>query len=149
MKKSLIPFLLIMAASTMSAQAWHGQGDQKFQAGINLWGKGNFGVKASYDYGIAESISLGAGAGIYFNGDTKRADRDKADFSIYGRANYHLQNVLNLPQNMDLYPGISMGILGDTFDFGAHIGFRYFFSDNIGAYAEVGNRGGIGVVFNL
>ena len=141
--------MVLLGLQAVNAQAWNGQGDQKLQAGINIWGKGNFGVKGSYDYGIADNVSIGAGAAIYFKGDTKNENRDKAEFSIYGRANYHLQSLLELPKNFDIYPGITMGVMGDSFDFGAHIGFRYFFTDKIGAYAEVGNRGGIGIVFNL
>ncbi|QCX53136.1 DUF6646 family protein [Elizabethkingia sp. JS20170427COW] len=149
MKKLLLILSISLGLQTAYAQAWNGQGDQKIQAGINLWGKGNFGVKASYDYGIADAVSIGAGAGIYFNSDIDREDRNNAEFSIYGRANYHMHDLLNLPSQLDIYPGVTLGIIGDTFDFGAHVGVRYFFTDKVGAYAELGNRGGLGIVFNL
>ncbi|AKH96260.1 MULTISPECIES: DUF6646 family protein [Elizabethkingia] len=148
MKKVLFSIIGMFAIQMASAQAWNGQGDQKIQAGMNVWGKGGFGVKGSYDYGIADAISIGAGVGIYSEGKTVDGNK-KTAISVYARANYHLKDVLELPDKFDIYPGITMGVLGDTFDFGAHIGFRYFFTPTIGAFAEVGNRGGIGVVFNL
>ncbi|MDE5492089.1 DUF6646 family protein [Elizabethkingia meningoseptica] len=148
MKKVLFSLVGVLGIQLASAQAWSGQGDQKVQAGINIWGKGAFGVKGSYDYGIADAVSIGAGVGIFSEGKTD-AGRTKTAFSVYGRANYHLKEVLELPDKFDIYPGITMGVLGNSFDFGAHIGFRYFFTPTIGAYAEVGNRGGLGVVINL
>ena len=33
---------------------------------------------------------------------------------------------------MDLYPGLHLG----TRNFGGHLGFRYFFTDGFGVYAE-------------
>ena len=42
-----------------------------------------------------------------------------------------------------------MGIVGNSFDFGAHVGFRYFFTEKFGAFIEVGNRGGLGLSINL
>ena len=35
---------------------------------------------------------------------------------------------------MDVYPGLNLG----TRNFGAHLGFRYFFSEGFGLYAEGG-----------
>lgn len=145
-RKTIFLMCLLLGALSLHAQAWQGQGDQKVQVGANLWGRGSFGVKAVYDYGIADAISIGAGAAFYSSGTS---DNDNSAFSIFGRADYHLQEVLRLPDNMDIYPGISMGVFGDAFDFGIHFGFRYLFNDKIGAYAEIGNRGGLGVVFNL
>jgi hypothetical protein len=35
---------------------------------------------------------------------------------------------------MDLYPGLDLGLK----NLGAHLGFRYFFSDGFGLFAEAG-----------
>jgi len=35
---------------------------------------------------------------------------------------------------MDVYPGLDLGLR----NFGAHAGFRYFFTDGFGVYGEVG-----------
>lgn len=130
--------------TTISAQAWTGQGDQKAQVGLNIYGSEGFGLKGSYDYGITDAISVGAGLGLFFG-----KNDNKSDFSIHGRFNYHLQDLLDLDDKFDIYPGITLGVLGDTFDFGAHVGARYFFTNKIGGFVELGNRGGIGVVINL
>ncbi|NAW50490.1 hypothetical protein GNY06_03510 [Elizabethkingia argentiflava] len=148
MKKIFFSLFTICAIQITSAQAWDGTGDQKVQAGINVWGNGGFGVKVSYDYGIAEAISIGSSLGVFSEGKTVDGQK-KTAISIVTRANYHLKDILDLPEHFDIYPGISLGLMGSAFDFGAHIGFRYFFTPSIGAFAEVGNRGGIGVVFNL
>jgi hypothetical protein len=35
---------------------------------------------------------------------------------------------------MDIYPGLNLG----TRNFGAHLGFRYFFTEGFGVYTEAG-----------
>jgi hypothetical protein len=35
---------------------------------------------------------------------------------------------------MDVYPGLDLGLL----NFGAHLGFRYFFTEGFGLYSEAG-----------
>lgn len=149
MKKTIVLLLLIFGIYSASAQAWTGIDDQKAQAGLNIWGKGHFGVVGTFDYGVAEAVSIGAGAAIYTKGPKDRADRGRAEFSVFGRADYHLMDALALGDNFDIYPGITMGIMGSSFDFGVHLGARLFFTKNIGAFAEIGNRGSIGIVFGF
>ncbi|MXV37306.1 hypothetical protein GO491_01250 [Flavobacteriaceae bacterium Ap0902] len=139
-----IAVFTLLGISQMDAQAFNGNGDKKAQVGFSPYGNG-LGIQGTFDYGIHQNFSVGAGAEIYFDND----DDDDGDFYIYGRANAHLGQLLNMPTNMDLYPGIDLGVLGDDFDLGAHLGFRYFFQNNMGAYIEVGNRGSIGLSFNL
>jgi hypothetical protein len=38
--------------------------------------------------------------------------------------------------------------IGNTFGLGAHLGVRYFFNNNVGAFIEAGNNG-IGLSFNF
>jgi len=54
-----------------------------------------------------------------------------------------------LPEKLDIYPGINLGAVGRDFGIGAHIGARYFFTDKVGAFAEIGNNGSLGVSFNF
>jgi hypothetical protein len=143
MKKLGFAFALFFFSQINFAQAWQGQGDQKFQVGFNGWGNGT-GVTATYDYGIAKIISVGAGANFYFN-DYKD---DRKSF-VFGRLNAHLQDVLDIPKQWDVYPGIDVGILGNTFGLGAHLGVRYFFNNNIGAFLEAGNNGSLGLSYNF
>lgn len=44
---------------------------------MNVWGKGGFGVKGSYDYGIADAVSIGAGVGIYSEGKTVDGNKNR------------------------------------------------------------------------
>lgn len=128
------------------AQAWNGKGDQKIQVGFNGWGYGT-GITGTYDYGLSNIISIGAGANVYFDG--YKDDNKDNNLFFFGRLNAHLQEPLGLPEKWDIYPGLDVGVLGKGFGLGAHLGVRYFFNDNIGLYLEAGNNGSIGVSFNL
>lgn len=133
----------IFGVSMMNAQAFQGSGDKKLQVGFAPYGHGT-GLTGTFDFGVHQNFSLGFGGEFYFS------DHDHHDdFYIFGRANAHLGNLLNMPSNMDLYPGIDLGLLGDDFGFGGHLGFRYFFQNNLGIYIEVGSRGSLGLSFNL
>lgn len=143
MKKLLFTALLsIISISFANAQAYSGGGDQKISIGLVPWGYGS-GITGMYDHGLSDLISVGGGAEIYFGGK----DNDD-NFYIFGRANFHLGELLNMPSNMDLYPGLDVGI-NHGLGLGAHLGFRYLFSDSIGAYIEAGSRGSLGIVINL
>lgn len=146
MKKLLLVLLFSGFSQSAFSQAWNGQGDQKVQIGLSGWGNGT-GITGTYDYGITDLISLGGGANIYF--DNYKDDNKKNNFFVFGRANFHLQSILDLPEKWDIYPGVDVGVLGNTFGLGAHIGARYFFNDKFGAFIEAGNNGSLGVSINL
>lgn len=145
MKKLLIAFGL--CAGVLSyAQAWTGKGDQKVQVGFNAWGNGT-GITGTYDYGLSKIVSIGGGLNVYFS-DYKDGNKDNNLFA-FGRVNFHLQDPLSLPNQWDIYPGVDLGVLGGDFGLGVHLGVRYFFNQNVGAYIEAGNNGSIGVSFNF
>ncbi|HBV15649.1 DUF6646 family protein [Chryseobacterium carnipullorum] len=146
MKKLIFTFMVIFCGATANAQAYTGKGDQKIQLGLSAWGYGT-GVTGTYDYGLNKLVSVGAGLNAYF-GDYKDNDKDNRVF-VFGRVNFHLQEALDLPAKWDIYPGVDVGVLGKDFGIGAHIGARYFFTEKVGVFAEVGNNGSIGVSFNL
>jgi hypothetical protein len=141
MKKIIVLFYILGLISFTNAQSFKGVGDQKAQLGINAFGYGT-GITASYNYGIMDWISIGAGTDFYWSDDDD-------NFFIFGRANFHLNDILGLPQNMDLYPGINLGIRNEGLGIGAHIGYRYFFDDKFGAFAELGSHGSFGIILNL
>lgn len=145
MKKLVLMLMLFMGAA-ISAQAYTGKGDQKVNLGLNAWGYGT-GITATYDYGLSQLISVGAGGNAYFD-NYKDNDKDNRVF-IFGRVNFHLKEALQLPEQLDIYPGVDLGVLGRDFGIGAHIGARYFFTDKFGVFAEVGNNGSLGVSFNF
>lgn len=146
MKKLVVMFALIFAGATANAQAWTGKGDQKINAGLSAWGYGT-GITGTYDYGLNNLISIGAGLNGYFS-NYKDNDSDNSVF-IFGRVNFHLKETLQLPEKLDIYPGVDVGVLGKDFGIGAHIGARYFFTNRIGVFAEIGNNGSLGVSINL
>lgn len=138
--------LMLFMGAAVSAQAYTGKGDQKVNLGLNAWGYGT-GITATYDYGLNQLISVGAGGNAYFD-NYKDNNKDNRVF-IFGRVNFHLKEALQLPEQLDIYPGVDLGVLGRDFGIGAHIGARYFFTDNVGVFAEVGNNGSLGVSFNF
>lgn len=146
MKKLVFMVMIFFFGATANAQAWTGKGDQKVQLGLSAWGYGT-GITGTYDYGLNKLLSVGAGLNGYFS-NYKNNDKDNRVF-VFGRLNFHLQDALNLPPKLDIYPGVDVGVLGKDFGIGAHIGARYFFTERIGVFAEVGNNGSLGVSFNL
>jgi hypothetical protein len=146
MKKLFLVLMTAFFGTIVNAQAYTGKGDQKVQAGLSAWGYGT-GITGTYDYGLNKLISVGAGLNVYFD-NYKDHDKDNRVFA-FGRLNFHLNEALDLPAKWDIYPGVDVGVLGKDFGIGAHIGARYFFTEKVGVFAEVGNNGSIGVSFNL
>ncbi|MGC4129516.1 MAG: hypothetical protein QM564_08120 [Bergeyella sp.] len=146
MKKFLIAGVLVLFSNFISAQAWSGSGDQKVQIGLSAWGNGT-GITGTYDYGVSDMLSVGGGANIYFS--NYKDDDKNNNFFIFGRLNVHLQEALGLEDKWDIYPGLDVGVIRNTFELGAHIGARYFFNDKFGAFVELGNNGSVGVSINL
>ncbi|MBV2166469.1 DUF6646 family protein [Kaistella sp.] len=147
MKKLVLVCSMFFLGQMAFAQAWNGKGDQKLQVGFNGWGYGT-GITATYDYGLGNIVSLGAGANFFFDHNNDKYADD--DFGVFGRVNFHLQEPLSLPEKWDIYPGVDLGLLGKSGTyFGAHLGVRYFFNNNVGIYGEFGNNGSLGVSFNF
>ncbi|HAO07013.1 MULTISPECIES: DUF6646 family protein [Chryseobacterium] len=146
MKKLFFMFAVMLAGTFANAQAWTGKGDQKINAGLSAWGYGT-GITGTYDYGLNKLISVGAGLNIYFDNYKDNDDKNRA--FVFGRINFHLKDALQLPEKLDIYPGADVGVVGSNFGLGAHIGARYFFTERIGVFAEVGNNGSLGVSINL
>ena len=133
MKKILLLITLFAAVQISNAQAFQGKGDTKFQVGLNLQ-DGGTGITSTVDFGLGENMSFGFVATYLL--DANDIDASKAKFEdradIKARFNANIGNVLGLDPKMDVYPGLHLG----TRNFGAHLGFRYFFTDGFGVYAE-------------
>lgn len=131
MKKILVS-AMIFAVGLVSAQtdAYKGQGDIKVNLGANLQ-DGGTGIVSSLDYGIGESFSIGAQAGYLLgvSGEPNFGDR----FDAKLRLNANLGSVLKLPSNVDIYPGLNLGLK----NFGGHLGTRYFFDKGFGLFTEI------------
>jgi hypothetical protein len=133
--KKVITIVVLFVASFINAQAYKGKGDVKFQVGLNAQ-EGGTGINVSTDFGIGENMSYGFVASYLLSvnevAGIKPDFADRAD--LKARFNAHLGSVLKLDKAMDVYPGLNLG----TRNFGAHLGFRYFFTDGFGVYTEAG-----------
>ena len=133
--KKIITILAFATVSLVNAQAFKGKGDIKAQVGMNIQDHGT-GINVSGDFGIGENMSYGFVASYLLSVEeaagSKPKFEDRADFKA--RFNANLGNVFNLDKAMDIYPGLNLG----TRNFGAHLGFRYFFTEGFGVFTEAG-----------
>ena len=130
--KKLLVMIALLSVSLINAQAFEGKGDNKFQVGANFQNSAT-GINLSYDYGVGENISIGISSTYSLNIDNM-LDADFGDrYDLRVRFNANLGNVVNIDENFDVYPGLSLGLK----NFGGHLGLRYFFSDGFGIYSEM------------
>ena len=179
MKKRHYIFLLMILSlvSTHSfAQMPIDKGTAFVNAGI---GVGTYGLGTFGGYGFNSGLAIGASAefGVYKNitvggfADYRRVGYvgvpGGTNYIYLGaRGSYHFNELLKLPMNnLDLYAGLGIGYLVATLDrtyYGGysaggvivpvHIGGRYFFSDNVGGFAELATDVAplkLGVTFKL
>lgn len=134
--KKVITLLLLSSVWLTNAQAFKGNGDVKGQVGFDIQ-DGGTGIFVSSDFGIGENMSLGLTTNylLSVNADEFGNNPDFGDrFDLKARFNANLGNVLQMEPNMDIYPGLDLGLR----NFGAHLGFRYFFTDGFGLFGEAG-----------
>lgn len=131
--KKIITVVALVTVSLINAQAFKGKGDIKGQVGLTIQ-DGGTGIGVSTDFGIGENMSFGIVAGYMLNADEILGEKprfeDRADLKVRFSAN--IGNVLKLSDNMDVYPGLNLGLR----NFGGHLGFRYFFTNGFGMFAE-------------
>ena len=133
--KKIIVLTFVAITSLANAQAFKGNGDVKSQIGASFQ-KGGTGIHISTDFGIGENISLGLQSTFLLSvsegeiNDVKFKDR----FDFKGRFNANIGNVIDLDKNLDIYPGLDLGLK----NFGAHLGARYFLTTGFGVYTELG-----------
>lgn len=130
--------LTLLFVFETESQSFNGKGDSKINVGYNIYGYGN-GINASYNYGLNDQFSIGAGGSYYF-------DNEENDYFLFARANFHLGPLMDLPRKLDIYPGVEFGYLSsENIGLAAYIGVRYFFTDRLGVYAEIGSSGSVGM----
>ena len=157
MKKIHFSILLVLGllAGTQSfAQMAIDKGTKFINLGIGVGGYGYYtagsgiGLNAAADFGVTKNITAGAAVGYRSYGSV--ASYSYHSFDIGARGSYHFNELLNLANDkVDLYAGLGISYFsfsyGGAFDsYGTvyvpiHLGGRYFFSDNIGAFAELGS----------
>ena len=129
--KKIITLLLVSSACFVNAQAYKGKGDIKGQVGLNVQ-SGGTGIFVSADFGLGENMSYGFTGNYLLSKAVNAKFEDKVD--LKARFNANLGNVFGLDKKMDIYPGLDLGLR----NFGAHLGFRYFFTDGFGVFGEAG-----------
>lgn len=129
--KKVITLLLVISASLVNAQAYKGKGDIKGQVGASFQ-NGGTGLLVSADYGIGENISCGLLGNYLLSANEFAKFEDRID--LKARFNANIGNVIGLDEKMDIYPGLDLGLR----NLGAHLGYRYFFTDGFGVFGEAG-----------
>ena len=134
--KKTFTLLLFSSFCFMNAQGYKGKGDTKFDVGMNIQNGGS-GIGLFLDFGSGENMSFGF-VTSYLLSVNKDDIGNKPEFmdrfDAKARFNANIGNVLKLDPKMDIYPGLDLGLR----NFGAHLGFRYFFTDGFGVYSEAG-----------
>lgn len=156
MKKFHFAILLViglLASSQSFAQMAIDKGTKFINLGIGVGGYGYYtgggvGFNASADFGVTKNITVGAVAGYKSYGSI--ASYNYNSFDIGARGSYHFNELLSLgTDKADLYAGLGLSYY--SFSYGGyldnygtvyvpiHIGGRYFFSENVGGFAELGS----------
>lgn len=139
--KIFITLIAVFSLQLAIGQAYHGQGDVKFQVGANLQNNGT-GIMASLDFGLGENISVGFASAYLLGIDKEWSYSEGKDvpfadfkdrFDLKARFNANLGNVINIDENFDVYPGLYASLK----NFGGHLGARYFFSPGFGVFTEL------------
>jgi hypothetical protein len=138
--KKIITLLVAFAGFSVNAQeAYTGKGDTKMHVGA-LFQDGGTGLNVGTDFGLGENISIGFSASyllgveeVTVNNSTFKPEfKDRIDAKF--RFNANIGKVITLPEQIDVYPGLDLGLK----NFGGHVGVRYFFSDGFGLQSEFG-----------
>ena len=133
--KKIIVLVFVFSATLINAQGYKGKGDIKGQVGSNIQDGAN-GIYVSADFGLGENMSYGFSSNYILSyskiADLKPKFEDRID--VKARFNANLGNVFKLSPKMDIYPGLDLGLR----NFGAHLGFRYFFTNGFGVFSEAG-----------
>lgn len=161
--KKTIALTLFTVVSVMTCMAQNGafsKGDKLLNIGIgvNSYYSGGIPFGASFEVGITDDISVGGNVD-YLHTDYGYAGSNLKFTAIYigARGAYHFNNLLEINnEKVDLYGGATLGYRsfswndGD-YDFGnkygsgvflgAFIGGKYYFTNSLGAFVELGAIG--------
>lgn len=129
--KKLLLVAVLLSSFLANSQSFSGKGDQKFFIGGNIQDNAS-GLNVGYDYGLGENFSIGINStyAINVNGGVEKAFAER--FDLKARFNANLGNVINISENFDVYPGLSLSLK----NFGGHLGMRYFFTSGFGIFSE-------------
>ena len=155
MKKIILVLFIMVAVNSMKGQTFD-KGTSVLQLGAGFGG--NFGTPfgLGYETGISDKIGIGGFVGY----SSKSFIGVKVtNILLAAKGNYHFYQT----DKLDTYAGAMIGYAianvsgGGTFaddgvNFGGQIGARYYFTDSIGAFAELGYgiaNLNVGIAFKL
>ncbi|MDP2088478.1 MAG: hypothetical protein Q8J84_03660 [Flavobacteriaceae bacterium] len=137
MKKIILILVTVLLSTFVYAQVDNYNGSQHLSVGANFFGnKEN--IKVVYHHGISNMFSVGVGAYVL------------NDSYAFVRGDFYLNSVIPLPDNLSVYGGVELGVLGiDFLNFDPQIGVAYSISKNLDLFIEAGNTGTLGVSFSF
>jgi len=125
------------------------KGESQINAGIGLSGWG-IPVYANYEYGFSDVITGGVeGSYRSFFENYSNFNYKYTVLGVGAFANYHVNELLSIPEPWDVYTGAILGYYiinidseysssyGLGLSFGGQIGARYYFSDKMGVNLEL------------
>lgn len=177
MKKLLLVALMLTAITTFS-QGNLNKGDLQLNGGIGFSGWG-MPVYGGIDYGVGKNFTVGGD--LSYRGYSDKGGYYKYSYKVIGigvNGNYHFNEVLEIPNEWDVYGGATLGYYiwknsakyngpgediyyGNNYNYagssglglGLQIGGRYFFTNKFGVNLEVGGGsvfgGKLGITYKL
>lgn len=150
-KVSLIAVLFAIGILSVNAQAPIGIGQAQINAGLGFSSSG-VPVYAGFDIGVHEDITVGGELSFRSYDDSWDGNSyNHTMIGIAGNANYHLNTLLELPSEWDVYGGLNLGFYivntsdsgydgtaDSGFGLGAQVGGRYYFNEKYGINLEFG-----------
>lgn len=149
--------MLSLSATFASAQARYDKGDVLLNAGIGLgyYYAGGVPVIVSGEFAVNDVITVGPYFGYTSYNYNTFGFKWKYTFIDVGvRGSYHFSELFEIRnEKVDIYGGVSLGALISSYSgdgsfnnnpygggvrFGIHAGARYFFSEKVAGYGELG-----------
>lgn len=174
MKKIILSVLVLTAVVTVSAQnGAYSKGDKLLNIGVgaNSYYSGGIPLGASLEFGVTDDISVGVNADYLSHKYNAVSSYKFTALYLGARGSYHFNNLLNINNDkVDLYGGLTLGyrvfswkdnysnnLLDNSYGSGVYlggfVGGKYYFSDNVGAFLELGAIGStnarLGVAFKF
>lgn len=125
----------------MAQSAYEGKGENRLNVAWAFYGRGN-GLSMIYDHGFNDWFSAGVGAEVY-------VIEDESEFSYFGVVDFHLKELLGLPERLDLYPGAEVGSFEQEFKVFPYLGIAFALRERFGLYTEIGERATVGIYYNF
>jgi hypothetical protein len=160
-----VSFLFIQQAQAQK----YAQGDIDLNLGVGV--SSGFSIIPVYfggNYMIKDWLSAGAEVGFRMDrvGGLYLYSYNRNGFSFVTRADYHFNELFNLPEKFDVYGGVDLGMAffgklkHDGYEYpysysnayflgGPHAGARLFFGSKFAINAQLGARSGDGAIFQF